>query len=127
MSQSDATWRVYLNEWVTFYSSDAFGPDGQAECLQYFRRKYRGRVRDEDWRVVPGAGVERAARFPYCVQLYLPNLRGEFKDEADARMLRLEHIGEAVSVVQRGSPQEQDLLAYGTKMLPASEVNGGKG
>ena len=44
----------------------------------------QGRVRDEDWRVVPAIHGMELARSPYCVQLYLPNLQGEFKDEADA-------------------------------------------
>ena len=54
MSTPDAPWRVYLAEWVTVWTSDAAGPEGQAEALQHFRGKYRGRVRDEDWRVAAG-------------------------------------------------------------------------
>ncbi len=126
MPKSDATWRVYLPEWVTFYTSDATGPEGQAECQAYFERKYKGRVRDEDWRVVPSIHGMELARSPYSVQLCLPNLRGEFKDRMDALALPSGHSPEA-RIVQRGSAEEQALLEYGVKMLPASEVNGGKG
>ena len=44
-----------------------------------------GRVREEDWRVVPavfGSGAGSARRT--ACSLSLPNLQGEFKDEADA-------------------------------------------
>lgn len=125
MSQSDATWRVYLNEWVTFYSSDAHGPEGEAECRAHFDRKYKGRVREQDWRVTCSV-TSTLGGWPYLLELRLPNLRGEFKDRMDALALPSGHSPEA-RIVQRGSPQEQALLEYGVKMLPATEVNGGKG
>lgn len=131
MPHPDATWRVYLSEWVTVYTSDASGGlDGGQECFQRFRDKYKGRVRNEDVQVVPAvAGAPRDAYRPYCLQLNLWNLRGEFKDEADAVLMLAAHAGieERPRVVQRGSPEEQALLDYGVKMLPATEVDGGKG
>ena len=107
MSSPDATWRVYLAEWLIVWTSDADGPEGVDECWDYFERKYKGRVREEDRRVVPAIiGRGGGATGPYCVQLRLPNLQGEYKDEADARELSVERVlmaGEAVSAVQRGS------------------------
>lgn len=119
MSTPDAPWRVYLAEWVTVWTSDAVGLEGQAEALQYWREKYRGRVRDEDWRVVPAFAGRELECPPYCVRLRLPNLQAEYKDAADARWSFTTHAGqdEAPRVVQRGSPEEQALLDYSRKML----------
>lgn len=122
MSTPDAPWRVYLAEWVTVWTSDADGPEGKAEALQHFREKYRGRVRDEDWGVVPAFAGGELECPPYCVRLRLPNLQGEYKDEADARWSFTVHAGQEESprIVRRGSEQEQVLLDYGRKMLPAT-------
>ncbi len=116
---TEPTWRVYLHEWLAVYTSDATGRDGVAECSDVFRRKYRGRVRDEDWRVViPGPAARDQ---PRCVQLRRPNLHGEFKDYSDAVQLASELLddrGGTAHVVQRGSDEERELLDYGRKMLP---------
>ncbi len=107
----DATWRVYLREWLTVYTADVTGSDGRDECQRHFWSKYRGRVRGEDVMYVN-------TQYPQ-LQLRLPNLKGEFKDEADARWSFTVHAGqeEAPRVVQCGSPQEQALLEYGVKMM----------
>jgi hypothetical protein len=122
---TEPTWKVYLPEWLIVYTSDAAGGlEGGAECRQHFHGKHRGRVRGEDWRVVPAiAGAERERHRPYCLQLRLPNLHGEFKDYSDAVQLASELVddrGGVAHVVQRGSPEERELLDYGRKMLPGA-------
>lgn len=123
----EPTWRVYLSEWLTVYISDADGPEGVDECWDYFASRYRGRVAVEDLRVMatspdrPGSGA-----YPYCLQLWLPNLKGEFKDRDLADKLADEiaevppygGAGLMLAVVQRGSDEEKALLEYGKKMLP---------
>ncbi len=123
MATPDATWRVYLAEWLTVYTSDATGGAGADECEGYFAAKYEGRVRDEDWRI---EDLNRSPLFHVQLQLWLPNLRGEYKDRrdaekaADALAADPPYDGAAlfIKVVQRGSPEERELLNYGRKMLP---------
>ena len=114
MSPPDATWRVYLAEWLIVWTSDAFGPEGAGECRAHFGRRYKGRVREEDWRVEP-AVPGRVVSGQQCLQLRLPNLQGEFKLRADVPVTGYVEGGH---LVQRGSAEEKELLAYGKKMLP---------
>jgi hypothetical protein len=118
---TDPTWRVYLAEWVTVYTSDMFVRFGDDECEAVFGQRYKGRVRDGDWRVIPVTAGHPEAVVPRVLQLRLPNLRGEFKSEADAWWLAgelLDATGQSPHVVQRGSAEERALLEYGKKMLP---------
>lgn len=112
---AEPTWRVYLREWLTVYTSDYNGERGMAECLQHLTQKYAGRVRVEDWQTVVADPMrpDGSARW---LKLRLPNLRGEFKDRAEAMdwCIQLPHA----QLVQRGSDEEKELLAYGKKMLP---------
>lgn len=120
---TEPTWRVYLTEWLFAYTADALGVAGDDECLSVFRRRYEGRVSDEDWRVVPAIrGRPSEVR---SLQLRMPNRRGEFKDYNDAVRLASDLLdqdpagGNAVAVVvQRGSDEEKALLDYGKKKLP---------
>jgi hypothetical protein len=117
----DATWRVYLTEWLIIWTSDASGPEGMAECVEHFERKYRGRVRAGDRRVVPAiTGRGGGTDGPYCLQLKLPNLRGEYKDREDAEKKSFLLYAKYAALVQRGSAEEQALLDYGKKMLPGA-------
>jgi hypothetical protein len=108
----NATWRVYLPEWLIVYSSNAFTEQGKAECLQHFADRYAGRVREEDWRVVCSV-TSKPGGWPYLLELRLPNLRGEFKDRQDVPV----YDAEDAYLVRRGSAEEQALLEYGKKML----------
>ena len=57
------------------------------------------------------------------MQLRLPNLQAEFKEEATANLLARkvrDDLELSPQVVQRGSEQEQALLDYGKKMLPVT-------
>lgn len=124
---AEAPWRVYLAEWVAVYTSDSSGPEGADECWDHFERNYKGRVREEHRQVVATSPVKPGA-YPYSLELRLPNLKGEFKDEAAAWMLSGELMTLDASpkphVVRRGSPAEQALLDYGKKMLPAQAGGG---
>lgn len=116
----DVTWRLYRAEWLIVYTSDQTGQDGKAECRAAYARKYGGRVRPEDVRVVPAIMGRLGGDGPHCVQLRLPNLKGEFKNPEDALALgqELAAAGSTCDLVRRGSPEEQALLDYGKKMLP---------
>jgi len=119
MTSPDATWRVYLAEWLIVYTSDELEVIGQRECEAVFARKYQGRLRDGDWRI-RNPGAFRPGR--RVLQLRLPNLKGEYKDNADAVALASElmdaHPDGPCDVVHRGSAGEQALLDYSRKMLP---------
>lgn len=113
---TEPTWRVYLREWLAVYSCEGDSP----ECWDHFAAKYAGRVRDEDRRV-------RVTDTGQRLELSLWNRRGEFKDSEDAKMLALDlevgwhgpHLDSGpCRVVQRGSDEEKELLAYGKKKLP---------
>ena len=126
---TDAPWRVYMDEWMAVWTSDALGPEGRAECLRHFQGKYQGRVREQDWRVVAAIFGMEMQRSPSCVQLYAPNLQGEYKDRdyALAQVDSLDCLGRDAEMVQRGSDREQVLLDYSRKMLRDAGVDGGKG
>lgn len=109
--RDEQTWRVYQREWMIIYTCMGDGP----ECQDYFASRYKGRVRDGDVRV-------RVLESSQQLELNLWNLRGEYKDYADAVSLAGElTAGDdgvlASAVVQRGSAEERSLLDYGRKML----------
>ena len=116
MPAGEAPWRVYLAEWLIVYTSDQDGKPGQEECESHFALKYAGRVRDEHWRIIPAVTGAAGAAGPHCLQLMLPNLKGEYKDEDAFDVPWL--AGDPRIVVRRGSSEEQALLDYGRKMLP---------
>lgn len=120
MSTPDAPWRVYLRDWVVVYTSDELEVPGRRECEAVYAEKYAGRVQTEDWRIRP-AGQMRPSH--QCLQLFLPNLKGEYGDRNPAADL-LQAMGSGGWLVRRGSAEEQELLDYGKKMLP---VTGGGG
>ena len=129
-------WRVYRREWVIVYSLNAVlnRADPLADHLpvilsdgvsEYFEAHYAGRVADDDVRF----GSEILGLTAHAqLELFLPNLKAEFKHRADAETYlqrRLEVDVDAVPlggrvyhVVQRNSTQEQELLSYGVKKLP---------
>jgi hypothetical protein len=126
---SPFTWRVYVTEWVTVYTSDAADEAGGAEAAQFLKDTYAGRVRPEDVRLaVPPSGfMEELAGLPpaemqVTAQVRRPNLRGEWKarDFADDHAARIcQEEGVTPSVVGTGTPEEQALIDYGKRMLPA--------
>jgi hypothetical protein len=110
---------VYLTEWLTVYVGDGLEVTAQRDCEAIFERVYRGRVREEDWRVRNPSALRPG---PRVLQLRLPNRRGEFKDAADAVALAGDlmdgHKDGTCAIVLRGSAEERDLLEYGKKKLP---------
>lgn len=123
--ERDATWRLYVREWVCVYTSTASGTEGQDECRELFEKTYRGRVLDSEWRVVQGSH----ALFAW-LELFLPNLAGEFRDWAAADELsdELAEVNSpaalSVFIVQRGTREERELLDYGRRRLPAGANTG---
>jgi hypothetical protein len=118
MSGADALWRVYFPEFVPVYTSNSTGSIGQEECRSIFVDKYAGRVPEEDYQIHPLKPVHPSI---WQLMLQLPNLKGEFKDKADADKLRVE-LGQSTPpltawVVQFGSAEERVLLDYGKRRI----------
>jgi hypothetical protein len=100
-------WRVYRSEWLVVHTSVS----GEADCERVLAEEFEGRVRSEDWRIgsqPPGHAV---------LEVRLPNCRGEFRFAPDAVARAAEVAGQAV---ERGSTEEDRLLAYGTRRLRSS-------
>lgn len=108
------TWCVYVQEWVTVYTSDALGNEGVAEAAEKFARTWQGKMRKGDWLVL-GCTREGAAT-PATVRLRLWNLKGEYTDVREAAALAVDTGG---TYVAQGSQDEAELLAYGDRMLSA--------
>jgi hypothetical protein len=105
--------RVYCQQWLPFYTSLSTGEAGRDECEATFAERYEGRVEPEDWRIET---TEKAYGRSF-LQLLVPNCCGEYKDQAAAEHLAGRHEGHAHQVVERGSSEERELLAYGTRRL----------
>jgi hypothetical protein len=118
---AEVPWRVYVREWMIVYTSDSSGPEGADECWDHFERLYKGRVRKMDRQVI----TDSPHVHPYLLKLRLPNLKGEFRDQADARVLVSDLVDAGCSsyMVQRGSEDEKVLLDYGRKMLPDGDAS----
>jgi hypothetical protein len=115
-TEAEATWRLYVPEFTEVYTSDSAGVLGHEECRSVFADRYRGRVPLTDCRIVP---MRSAQPSRYRLELLLPNLRGEWKDEDDAKqayavadLARDDKPDEQRPVlVRHGSKEEQELLA----------------
>jgi hypothetical protein len=105
-------WRLYSPQWLTFYTSLRTGEEGRIACSGAFVQ-YQGRVREEDWRIeTPEQAYGRS-----FLQLRVPNCEGEWVDRDEAERHAGEHTGHPHQVVRRGSSEERELLAYGTRRL----------
>jgi hypothetical protein len=99
-------------------TSRSLGGEGREECFDAFM-VFRGRVRDEDWRIdAPDNAYGRS-----FLMLRLPNCCGEFAGEGDAQARAGEngHEDHPHQVVVAGSAEERELLAYGTRRLRGAE------
>jgi hypothetical protein len=123
------SWRVYQKEWTVVYTSDATDGEGAAETGRFLTEHYGGRLRDEDVRLTLTVPVlvngQRPEKYePQAVRgsVRIWNRRGEWAQEKDARD-HAERIWGAEGVVPTlagaETPQEQELLDYGKRMLPA--------
>jgi hypothetical protein len=113
-------WRVYKPEWCVAYVSDNDGVDGRQECFQKFDTAYRGRVRQEDCRLVPWS-LELTEWCPWMLELLLPTMKGEYTSRPPA----LEHARKIDGVVVlEGSKADKKLLNYGKRMLREVSVDG---
>lgn len=108
-----STWKVYQREWVTVFTSDLSGKAGIPACRGKFASSFEGTVLESEWRVVPFPEA------PAMLQLFIPNLKGEYRsihDAADHRQ-QIEAAGGIVVTVAHGSLEEKALLDYGRKKL----------
>jgi hypothetical protein len=109
-------WRVYRSEWQGVYHSDAVGPAGLRECRQRFAEKFEGKVREEDVRYAPWAR-DHPESYPWIIRLWLPTVRAEFKHREAAGEYVRQMLWTGAKIVERGSPEEVELISYGTRML----------
>jgi hypothetical protein len=109
--------RVYFKEYVTVYTSGSPGSQGLAECRAWFAEHYGGKIHDYDWTVL-GTSIANPGKWQARLQLRLWNRRGEFVSAPDAEALAAE-IGHGAVIVDRWSPEEDELLSYGKKKLSA--------
>lgn len=107
------SWRVYCPAWLPFFTSMRTGVTGRAECLREFDERYRGRVEEDDWRVL----TSEEAYGRSFLQLRVPDCIGEFAGQPAAEQRAGEHGGHPHQVVEAGSDQERELTAYGTRRL----------
>lgn len=108
----ESMYRIYAPQWLTFYTSMRTGDEGRTECFGAFV-KYQGRVHEDDWRIeTPANSYGRS-----FLQLRVPNCEGEWVDRDLAERQAGEHTGHPHQIVRRGSREEQELLAYGTRRL----------
>jgi len=119
-------WRVYVQDWIVVYTSDAVAPEGQEEAQRVFAERWAGRVEEGDFtfQFIPSLHVQ--------IWLRIPVLQGEWRAEPDAEAhaqriraserevraqgLRLPGLPE---IVESGSAEERALLDYGKKKLRA--------
>jgi|HubBroStandDraft_2_1064218.scaffolds.fasta_scaffold611649_1 hypothetical protein len=122
---SPPTWRVYVTEWVTVYTSDGTDEAGAAETRAWLEATYAGRVQIEDLGLVlltTKQDDDLSSPVQVSGQVRKPNLRGEWKyredaDDHAARIRAAEDVTPAVAGA--GTQEEQALLDYGKRMLPA--------
>jgi hypothetical protein len=106
-NEATGTWCVYVTEFTEVYTSDSAGVLGREECRSIFADKYAGRVREQEWRILPMRN-RQPSRFR--LELLLPNLRGEWKDGRKAQG-EAKKVGSLAVAVKRGSKEEAELLA----------------
>lgn len=104
-----SNWRAYQREWIVSYTSDLAGKEGQDEALRVYEERWMGRITPGDSRMEAVGGHTQ-------ILLFLPNLKGEFRERDDA--LAICPADTTVDIVESGSPEERVLLDYGKRMLP---------
>jgi hypothetical protein len=104
-------YRVYQWQWVTVYPSQGTGSNGLEECGRVLAEKYAGRVGEDD------ARIEEREDGGYALQLFRPNLQGEFTASEAAEELRSGR-GDGAVLAGQGSAEEQNLLDYSRRMQP---------
>jgi len=109
-------WRVYHHEWITVFRSQHHGLLARKEIDNFYGVKYKGRVKPEDVRVIP-TSPKNQDEWPWLLQLFLPNMRGEFRDEVDARAYAKSMDFTAPVVVIKNSLLDHQIRQYGVKML----------
>jgi hypothetical protein len=136
--ETDDVYRVYRPEWVTVHLRSRSCPSSGsgllaplvAECREFFASQYAGRVRPEDMEVAVTAELGAQAKhrqgnpatYVARLRLRLPNLKGEFKNEAHAHAFVAARGWQDATVLVRNSRGDHELRSYGRKLLPAEDA-----
>jgi hypothetical protein len=107
------TWCIYQREWVAVFRNGSL--IGRTACVQAFKLDWEGKVGPDEWRLRSSGKKEPLT---WTLEVFLPNLKGEFKDkkvaEAHARPMK------GSVVVRWGSKEEAALLDYGVEQLKSA-------
>lgn len=119
VTQEDNRYQVLTQEWFI-----AFGGMSEADCQEYFDKKLKGRIKDEDWRIRPFTLSSKA----FKLQTRVWSTRAEFESEEqcanwvkDNLLTRDPDDIPAHAIVMRNSPEAAKYLEYGTKKLARME------
>lgn len=110
--EAEDLWRVYRPEWLIVYVTEV-DEGAEARAAEVALDRFAGRIRADDCRVV----IDETAKV-LQLQVRKPNMRGEFKHLTDASSYVAEQEWDDTTIVQRNSPADHELRAYGTKRLP---------
>jgi hypothetical protein len=127
-SSEPLTWKVYVQDWVVAYTSDAIGVPGVQECERVFAERWEGRVEKGD------SYIQARPADPSLIHLRLHQSQGEWVTEE----LAMEHARRITATVREwvpgpwladlrlpglpviagaGGPEEQAMLDYGKRKL----------
>lgn len=110
------SYRVWAKEWVAVYTSDSDGEQGVLECREQFEGHYEGNVRDSEVKT-----ADAGPGWPATLELYLPNVVAECRDETAAQLhlmrYREQHPGVTTWVTEFGSSLDKELENYGLRKL----------
>jgi len=112
--ETNDLWKVYRPEWIRTFSSKAVGEAGKTECEKHFEEKYKGKVSADDVRYMPTSAAN-PDKYPWRLELKLPNIKGEFKTKDLAESYRASKEWDDAVLVSRNSKAEHDLKAYSKK------------
>lgn len=118
MTTSTDLYRLYAREWVIVHTVTMRGNDGRdtfMTCQRWIEDNLDGRVPHGDVQIE--LNTDRHGLFWGHVKVFKDNLKGEFKysnhAEVHARSTGLEEY----TIVERNSPADHEIRAYGVKKL----------
>lgn len=114
VKEIEASYRVYVKEWILEFSSAK-----QDSAERSMQSRFEGRLKPEDIKIIV---TNYGAYAVYCRRW---NVNSEWKTEGLAEVwakaLRELRGKSDVMVVARNSKQEHELLNYGKVMLPSND------